>query len=101
MLSDTELRDALQENRLGIAAAQKLASDINLAVTSVICNQSTLVVKRTVGATGFDDVALADSIMNEQGVDTIGRNLALNSRDYNGMASNLGARTLDNIFDGL
>lgn len=92
LLSDTELRDALQENRLGIAAAQKLASDINLAVTAVICNQSTLVVKRTVSATGYDDVSLADSIMNEQGIETMGRKLALNSRDYNGMAGNLAGR---------
>lgn len=92
LLNDLELRDALQENRLGIAAAQKLASDINLAVTAVICNQSTLVVKRTTAATGYDDVALADSIMNEQGIEAFGRKLALNSRDYNGMASNLAAR---------
>ncbi len=92
ILSATELRDQLQEGRLGEAAAQKLASDINVAVTAVICNQSTLVVKRTVSATGYDDVALADSIMNEQGIEPFGRKLALNSRDYNGMASNLASR---------
>jgi len=96
VLSATELRDQMQEGRLGEAAAEKLASDINLAVTAVICNQSTLVVKRTVAATGFDDVALANTIMNEQGIQSLGRKLALNSRDYAGMASNLGARTLDN-----
>ena len=92
ILSATELRDALQEGRLGEAAAQKLASDINVAVTQVICNQATLVVKRTVAATGYDDIALANTIMNEQGIETFGRKLALNSRDYQGMASNLAAR---------
>lgn len=84
-----ELRDALQENRLGKAAREKLASDINVAVTNVACLQGTLVVKRTSAASGFDDVALCEAIMNEQGVDMGDRYLALSTRDYNGMASNL------------
>lgn len=87
-----ELRDALQENRLGDAAKQKLASDINVAVTNTACQQGTLVVKRTTAASGFDDLAQADSIMNEQGVLEGDRFAAFNSRDYNGMASNLAGR---------
>lgn len=87
-----ELRDALQEQRLGDAAKQKLASDINVALMNVAANQGTLVVKRTVAATGFDDIALADSIMNEQGVQAFDRYCALSSRDYNNMASNLAGR---------
>lgn len=84
-----ELRDALQEKRLGKAAREKLASDINVAVTNVACLQGTLVVKRTSAASGFDDVAMCEAIMNEQGVDMNDRYLALSTRDYNGMASNL------------
>lgn len=87
-----ELRDALQEGRLGEAGKQKLASDINLAIMSVAAAQGTLVVKRTAAATGFDDVAAAEAIMNEQGVPTFERCLALSTRDYNGMASNLAGR---------
>lgn len=89
-----ELRDALQENRLGQAAKQKLASDINVFITNLAANQGTLVVKRTVAASGYDDVALADSIMNEQGVTaSLGRRLAAySSRDYNSMAGNLAGR---------
>ena len=87
-----ELRDALQENRLGEAAKQKLASDINVAMMNVASNQGTLVVKRTAAASGYDDVAQCDSLMNEQGVPMYDRCLALSSRDYNGMASNLAAR---------
>lgn len=87
-----ELRDALQEQRLGDAAKQKLASDINVALMNVAANQGTLVVKRTVAATGFDDIALADAIMNEQGVQAFDRYCALSSRDYNNMASNLAGR---------
>ncbi len=87
-----ELRDALQENRLGDAAKQKLASDINIAIMNVAANQSTLVVKRTVAATGFDDIALCDAIMNEQGVQSFDRYAAFSTRDYNNMASNLANR---------
>ena len=98
LLTAKELRDALQENRLGQAAAQKLASDINVAVLSVASNQGTLVVKRTTAASGYADVAEADALMNEQGVMMEGRNFALSSRDYNGMAGDLAARqTMNNI----
>lgn len=87
-----EMRDALQENRLGEAAKQKLASDINVAIMNVAANQGTLVIKRTGSATGFDDIAECDSIMNEQGVTMYDRYAALSSRDYNAMAGNLAAR---------
>lgn len=88
-----ELRDALQEDRLGSAAKQKLASDINLAVMDVAAAQGTLVVPVTGAAGDYDDIALCDSIMNEQGVMSEDRYLALSSRDYNGMAGNLAAST--------
>jgi len=93
-----EMRDALQEGRLGSAAKQKLASDINRAVVDVASLQGTLVVKRTSAASGFDDVALCEAIMNEQGVQFEDRKLALTTRDYNGMASNLqvASRSLNN-----
>lgn len=92
IMTATELRDALQENRLGDAAKQKLASDINIAVMNVAANHGSLVVKRTTAAAGFDDVAQCEAIMNEQGVQGFDRFLALSTRDYNGMASNLAGR---------
>jgi hypothetical protein len=91
-MTATELRDTLQEGRLGDAAKQKLASDINRAIMDVAATQGTLVVKRTVAASGFDDVAQADAIMNETGVQAFDRYFAVSSRDYNGMASNLAGR---------
>lgn len=92
IMTATELRDALQEGRLGDAAKQKLASDINVAVMNVAALQGTLVVKRTTAAAGFDDVAQCEAIFNEQGVPSYDRYLALSTRDYNGMASNLAGR---------
>jgi hypothetical protein len=87
-----ELRDALQEGRLGQSSATKLASVINGAVLDVASQQGTLVVTRATAPGTFDDVALCDTIMNEQGVPMDERYLALNSRDYNGTAGNLASR---------
>lgn len=92
VLTAVELRDALQEGRIRDGAKQKLASDINVAVNNAIGLLGSLVVKRTVAASGFDDVALCDSIMNEQGVLMDDRYAAYSSRDYNSMASNLANR---------
>ena len=89
VMTATELRDSLQEGRLGDAAKQKLASDINVAIMNVAANQGTLFVKRTSAASGFDDVAQCEAIMNEQGVPSYNRFLALSTRDYNGMANDL------------
>jgi hypothetical protein len=91
-LNAKELRDQLQEGRLGDAARQKLASDINVALLNVASTQGTLVVARPSAATGFNDVAEAEAIMNEQGVPMYDRYFALSTRDYNGMAGNLAGR---------
>jgi hypothetical protein len=93
IMTATELRDALQEQRLGDAAKQKLASDINVAIMNVAAQQGSLVVKRTAAASGFDDVAEIEAVMNEQGVMDTDRYLALSTRDYNGMASDLAKNT--------
>jgi hypothetical protein len=93
IMSATELRDSLQEGRLGDAAKQKLASDINVAIMNVAALQGTLFVKRTGAASGFDDVAEIEAVMNEQGVMDTDRYLALSTRDYNGMASDLAKST--------
>ena len=105
VMTATELRDALQEQRLGDAAKQKLASDINVAIMNVAALQGTLFVKRTGVASGFDDVAECEAVMNEQGVVDYDRYLALSTRDYNGMASDLakasrsfGNETTDNAY---
>lgn len=89
ILDAMELRDALQEGRLGEAAKQKLASDINIAIMNVAASQGSLVVTVNTPAGDYDDVALCDSIMNEQGVQSFDRYLALSSRDYNGIAGNI------------
>tara|TARA_R110000822_G_scaffold114811_4_gene246513 strand:+ start:91 stop:1356 length:1266 start_codon:yes stop_codon:yes gene_type:complete len=91
-MTTTELRDMLQENRLGEAARQKLGSDINGSVRNVASMTGSIVIKRTAAASGYDDLAEAEASMDELGVDQFERVAALASRDYNGMAGNLAAR---------
>lgn len=92
VLDAKELRDALQEGRLGDSAKQKLASDINVAIMNVASQQSTLVVRRTGTQYGFDDVANCEAMMNEIGVAGSDRTLALSTRDYNKLARDLANR---------
>lgn len=88
-MTTLELRDALQEGRLGESAKQKLASDINVAIMNTAAAQGTLVVPTSASNGSYDDIALCDSIMNEQGVPNYDRFLGLSSRDYNGLAGNI------------
>lgn len=88
-MTSLELRDALQEGRLGDSAKQKLASDINIAIMNAAAGLGSLVVPIAAAAGDYDDVALCDAIMNEQGVPNYDRFMALSSRDYNGLAGNL------------
>jgi hypothetical protein len=92
-MTTLELRDALQEGRLGDSAKQKLASDINIAVMNAAAGLGSLVVPIAAAAGDYDDIALCDSIMNEQGIGTEDRYMALSSRDYNGLAGNLAVAT--------
>ena len=88
-MTTLELRDALQEGRLGESAKQKLASDINVAIMNSAASLGSLVVPIAAAAGDYDDIALCDTIMNEQGVPNYDRFMGLSSRDYNGLAGNL------------
>lgn len=91
-MDQLELRDALQSKRLQQACSRQLASVINQSVNTVTALEGTLVVKRTAAATGFDDIAQADAIMNERGIPSMDRVFCLSTRDYNSAAANLAAR---------
>lgn len=92
VMDTKQLRDKLQEGRLGDAAKQKLASDINVAVNNVAALQGTLVFKKTAAAAGFADIADFEALMNDIGVNQFDRYAALSTRDYNDMADNLAGR---------
>jgi len=90
--SDLDLRDPLQFERTLRAAKQRLASDINVSVNAVCAEQGSIVVSLATAASGYDDVALVDTAMNQRGITTDDRYLALSSANYNSMAGNLAER---------
>lgn len=95
-LSSTELRDMLQSERLGRAAMQRLASDINIDCSNLAALTGTVFSKRTGAAAGFDDIAAIDTAFNRVGILGPDRKACYSTGDYNSMASNLASRTLDN-----
>lgn len=94
-LTSNELRDALREGSLGKAAQQKLASDINVALMDVAALQGSLVIKSgtAAGSATFGDIALCDTIMNEQGIPMGDRFIAVSSAVNNGLAKDLAVAT--------
>ena len=92
VLNGLELRDALQEGRIGDSRMQQVATYINKKVLDVLAVTSSLTVTRTTAAGTYDDIALCDTIMTETGVPSDSRVMTLNTRDYNGMAGNLAGR---------
>lgn len=84
-----ELRDAIQEGNIGKGARVRIASDINTSVRNVAAQQGTLIVPITGSAGTYDNIALAQAMMDEQGVPADGRYLFLAPRDANGVAGNL------------
>jgi hypothetical protein len=90
-LTSNDLNDPQQRERKMRSAIQKLSSDINVAIASVAGIQGTLVVKRTSAASGYDDLSLANALMEEQGVVDMGssRKAFIHTRDYALMAGQL------------
>jgi hypothetical protein len=98
VLTARELRDPQQRDRLSVAAAQRLASDVNVACSDLAALQGSIFIKRTAAAVGFDDVAAIDTAMNRMGVPQGTRKACYSSADFNNMASNLAGRgTVDDI----
>jgi hypothetical protein len=91
-LTATQLRDMLQEGRLGQAAKDKVASDINIALLNTAVAYGSLVIKQTVAASGYNDISLAEASMDELGIGRSRRVMGIAPRDYNLMAGNLAAR---------
>lgn len=91
-LSSKNLRNERAMTAYAKAAKLKLASDINLALFNTVALQGSVVVKRTVAPTGYDDVALADAALTEIGVPMSDRLAFFAPRVMNAMAGNLAQR---------
>jgi hypothetical protein len=91
-LSAKNLRNESVLRQWGKAARQKLASDINYALFQTVALQGSVVVKRTVAATGYDDVSLADAALTEIGAPFSDRAFVAAPRVANLMAGDLAKR---------
>jgi hypothetical protein len=92
LLSAKNLRNETVLKQWGKAARQKLASDINYALFQTVALQGSVVVKRTVAATGYDDVSLADAALTEIGAPMSDRAFVASPRTANLMAGDLAKR---------
>lgn len=89
ILSDKEMRDQLRQKNFGKAAAQKLASVINVRALRTMSLESTIFIKRTGIPTGFDDAAVIASRMDQLGIEPEDRIQVLAPSIYRGYASDL------------
>jgi hypothetical protein len=92
VLSSKNLRNKAALDMYADAAKVKLAADVNIALRNRVALEGSQFVKRTVAATGFDDLALAMAVMTEQGVPNADRVAMIGVRSGIGMASNLAGR---------
>lgn len=82
-------RDKENIDRYFRDAALSLASKVNRRVFDVAATWATLVSKRTVAATGYDDLADMAAIMTEQGVPNFDKKAFYSARDYLKMAGTI------------
>lgn len=92
ILSDIELRDALQEERLGKGAEQKLASDINFDILKTVSYLGANVVSQSGAATGFADLAAIGAMFDQLGVPMDSRSAMFSPHDYVNAAANMASR---------
>lgn len=91
-LSSKNLRNDFAMNQWSKAAKQKLASDVNLALFNTAALYGSVFSKRTVAATGYDDVADVDVRLTRIGVPADGRMAFYAPSIMNAMAGNLASR---------
>lgn len=91
-LSSKNLRNTTVMSNWSKAARQKLASDINFALYQRVALEGSVVVKRTVAATGYDDVSLAEAALTEIGAPMSDRAFVPSPRTGNLMAGDLAKR---------
>lgn len=82
-------RDKAAIDRYFRDAALSLASQVNLSVFTTAVNNAAVVSKRTVAATGYDDLAAMSAIFTERGLPNFDRKAFYSPRDYLGMAGNI------------
>jgi hypothetical protein len=93
IMSAKNLRNTTALTNWMEASKIKMAAAVNGALRTTVALQGSQFVKRTVAATGFDDLSLAMAAMTEQGVPMADRVAMIGVRTGVGMASNLAIRS--------
>jgi len=88
-MNANELNDPVQQEREMQSARDSLASAIHQSIIDVASSNATVVVPIPAASGNYDDVAACDTIFTEQGIPMADRHLALSTRDYSGLASDL------------
>jgi hypothetical protein len=88
-LDAKELRDEQHMKKMGQAAAQRLAAEIDKNIYATAAAQASIFVKK-VGAISWTDGALAEALMLSRGIGSGNRKMFLNPFDYSVIAQDLG-----------
>jgi hypothetical protein len=91
-MTHLELRDALQNDRLGQSARQRLSSQFNLSCMEVARDFGTVVSVKSGAASGYADVSSMEAMFNRMGIPHDDRYIHYCTQDYNGMAADLANR---------
>lgn len=91
-LDAKEMRDPTHKEKMGAAAATRLAAEIDKNLYSTVANRAGIFVKK-VGALTWDDAATAEALMLSRGIGAgTERKMFLNPFDYAAVAKDLGNR---------
>ena len=92
-LTAQDLNDPLQRERKATSAAQKLSAVIDNSIATLIGQSGGLVVTSAAAASGYLDVARAETRMLEEDINVgMDRTMILNGTDWQGMAGDLANR---------
>lgn len=91
-LDAKEMRDPIYKTKMGRAASNRLAAEIDKNIYSTVAAQASIFVKK-IGAIAWDDFATAEALMLSRGIagDRI-RKAFMNPFDYAAIAKDLGNR---------
>ena len=90
-LDAKELRDPQHMEKMGQAAALRLAAEVDKNLYAAVAAQASIIVKK-VGALSWEDGATAEALMLSRGITAGNRKMFLNPFDYTAVAKDLGNR---------
>lgn len=96
-LNGWQLRDPRQLQKIGESAGQGLSAFVNRACATAVATWGSLYVSSTGAATGYDDVATAETRMMREDINMdTQRYYVANAKDYRGLAANMAGRGTPN-----